>query len=760
MAQKAQKQTAQKQQSIARFFGGGSTKTEQTIDSLLKVQTIDSPKDTQKRKEDDDEDMIATKGLRKKVKLEEGAEQEVGKEREGSVKLEDTEDVEESKVEKVVIEKSVKIELPAPESPVKLASQVSPVKLASQVSPVKLASQAESQPKKTSDPILYSTLTAILDKIESESSRLKITAIISTFFEEILHTNPTKLTHIVYLFINRLGPDYEQNLELGLGETLLIKAISECYGRPTSTIKKEYKELGDLGMVAQKSRSGQRPMFKPAPLDVDTVFQNLTTIAKSTGKDSQLRKIAIINRMLTACDGKTSEAKFLIRSLEGKLRIGLAEKSVLVGIAEGFVKYEHGKENKKQINPDKFVLAADITKEAFSRIPNYLVIISKASEFGIFNLLEHCQLTPGIPLKPMLAKPTKSITEVLDRFQGEEFTCEYKYDGERAQIHLLEDGTIKIYSRNSEDMSQRYPDLILTINDFLQNEGTPLVMDCEVVAWDIQKNKILPFQVLSTRKRKEVDAKDITVQICVFAFDLLYYGDSLLTQPLRERRKIMQEKLSPIEGKFQFATAKNLSNLEELQTFLDESVKDLCEGLMVKMLNGKDSYYEPSKRSRNWLKLKKDYLAGVGDSLDLVVIGGYYGKGKRTGGYGGFLLASYNSDTGEYESTCKIGTGFSDEDLQTIYAKLLPTEIAVPKSYIVYDNSAKPDVWFEPSTLFEVLVADLSLSPIYKAAHGVYTRGILLRFPRFIRLRDDKGIEDGTTSDEIAEFYERQASVN
>lgn len=617
-----------------------------------------------------------------------------------------------------------------------------------------------------SSKINYSQLTELFEKIEQESSRLKITALISQFYLEILdHSTPDMLVKIVYLCINRLGPDYEPDLELGLGETLLIKAISECYGRPSSKIKKDYQEVGDLGIVAQKSRSGQPTMFKPTRLDVVTVFDNLTKIAKSTGKDSQSKKISTINKMLTACEMKSNEAKFLIRSLEGKLRIGLAEKTVLIGLAQAFITYEN---KNKKISPEKLTQAEDIIREAFSQTPNYENIIKNAYEYGILNLLDHCVLTPGIPLKPMLAKPTKSITEVLDRFQGEEFTCEYKYDGERAQVHLLPTGEVRIYSRNSEDMSQRYPDLIAVIKDFLKTQDSSvkhsMVLDCEAVAWDRQTNKILPFQVLSTRKRKDVEEKDIKVHICLFAFDLLYYNDKpLITSSLADRRKVMFENLRPIEGKFQFATFRNTSNLEELQHFLDQSVKDACEGLMVKMMNGIDSYYEPSKRSRNWLKLKKDYLAGVGDSLDLVVVGAYIGKGKRTGSYGGFLLASYNQDSGEYETTCKIGTGFSDEDLVSIHAKLKPTEIQKPKPYYVYDttnSNAVPDVWFEPTTIFEVLTADLSLSPIYKAAHQQYGKGISLRFPRFLRIRDDKGIEDATSSTEVSEFYERQANIN
>ena len=616
--------------------------------------------------------------------------------------------------------------------------------------------------------IPYSRLTDVLEKIEHEPGRLKITALVSEFFLEVLQQNPgpEKITHVVYLFINRLGPDYEPDLELGLGETLLIKAISECYGRSVSKIKADYKEAGDLGIVAQLSRAAQPTMFKATPLEVDQVFANLTKIAKTAGKDSQARKIGIIKQMLTSCERGSNEAKFLVRSLEGKLRIGLAERTVLVALAQALLNAENT--SGRRVLPESLSRTEDIMREAFSLVPNYEIIIRTALQHRVGNLLEHCQLKPGVPLKPMLAKPTKSIGEVLDRFQGVEFTCEYKYDGERAQVHLMDTGEVRVYSRNSEDMSQRYPDLVAIVKDFVrlldpQNPPKLMILDCEAVAYDREAKKILPFQVLSTRKRKDVSEKDIKVHICLFAFDVLCYNsESMIMRSFGERRQCLLDNFAAIEGKFQFAMAKNLSNLDELQAFLDQSVKDSCEGLMVKMLHGPESYYEPSKRSRNWLKLKKDYLAGVGDSLDLVVVGAYLGKGKRTGLYGGFLLATYNDDTGEYETTCKIGTGFSDEDLASLYTRLKPSEIAHPKPFYLYDTknaSSAPDIWLEPTMVFEVLVADLSLSPIYKAGHSEYNKGVSLRFPRFIRVRDDKRTEDATTSAQIAELYERQASV-
>ncbi|KAF8321224.1 DNA ligase I [Clavulina sp. PMI_390] len=617
---------------------------------------------------------------------------------------------------------------------------------------------------KPGSPIPYKALTHVFAKVEATTKRLEITSLLMSFLLLVIERSKPgdsePLRQAVYLCINRLCPDY-MGLELGIGESLLQKAIAQSTGRKPDAIKADFKEVGDLGLVAMNSKGSQRTLFKPKPLSVPFVFSKLTEIAKVSGKASQTQKVQIITNLLAACDANSHEAKYIIRSLEGKLRIGLAERTLIVALAHACVLWENkqgGSKWDKEKLAQKLEEGANIVKAVYSELPTYDMVVPALLKGGIAGLREECKLTPGVPLKPMLAKPTKAITEVLDRFEGKRFTCEYKYDGERAQVHRLANGTLAVFSRNSEDMSAKYPDLVDQLPKAIKEGTKAFVLDCEAVAFDKETMQLLPFQELSRRKRKDVKAEDIKVKVCLFAFDLLYLNDEpLLHKTLLERRQLLREHFNEVPGEFSFAKSSDGESSEEIQVFLDESVKDGCEGLMVKMIETDASYYEPSRRSMNWLKLKKDYLQGVGDTFDLVVVGAYHGKGKRTSVYGAFLLACYDPDSEKFQTVCKLGTGFSEEALKANLETL--KELEVPKCRGDVDGGgAKPDVWFEPKFVWEILAADLSLSPVYAAAKGaVDERGISLRFPRFIRIRDDKDVDDATTSEQVAEAYERQA---
>jgi DNA ligase-1 len=339
-------------------------------------------------------------------------------------------------------------------------------------------------------------------------------------------------------------------------------------------------------------------------------------------------------------------------------------------------------------------------------MPSYEAILNHALVLPLATMADHVHLTAGVPVKPMLAKPTKGIAQVLERFGSGTFTCEFKYDGERAQIHWTADGVCKVFSRNSEDMTGKYPDILARMPAALAAETRSFIIDCEAVAYDPVADKLLPFQKLSTRAKKDVAAENIVVQVKVFAFDILYLnGQSLLKRSLGERRKALHAAFVPVAGEFDFATAKDSDSAEEIGDFLTDAVAANCEGLMVKTLDV-DATYEPTKRSFNWLKVKKDYIDGMGDSLDLVPIGAYHGRGKRTGVYGAFLLACYDEEREEFQCICKIGTGFSEEDLKR-WAAFFKEEadgariLDAPRAYYRYPKKPDlmPDVWFEPSVV-------------------------------------------------------------
>lgn len=587
--------------------------------------------------------------------------------------------------------------------------------------------------------------------------------------------------------------DFPQNMFLEtriLTMYIYIHTFIVSFDVNIAMIKQQYESQGDLGTVAKASKGKQRTLSfgaKPKPLLARDVLAVFRDISQTTGAQSQKYKVDHIKKLLVRAKGP--EAKYIIRGLQGKLRIGLARSTVLISLAHAFcstppkgvpqVSHDMNAKDDDTDLPeevqmyrkstksksDRAEAAVAIVKKAYSEVPSYDALLNALLRVPLDQMHVACTLTPGIPVEPMLAKPTKSIQEVLKRLNGQRFTCEYKYDGERAQVHMLQDGTFKVFSRNLLDTSVKYPEVPQYVRAAAMDGVTSFVLDTEVVAFNRETGNLVPFQVLSTRKKTEESAETAKVQVIVEAFDLMYLnGKSLLNMSFSDRRDLLKANFGPVESKFQFA--KSLDHTEDgdttiLEDFLEAAVKGQCEGLMVKTLDG-NAAYEPSKRSLNWLKLKKDYLDGLGDSVDLVPLGGYYGRGKRTGTFGAYLLACYDPETEEFQSVCKIGTGFSDEDLKNLSESFNDHSLdEKPSNYITSDTLAC-DVWFDTIQVWEVKAADLSKSSTHKGAigrTGEAGRGIGLRFPRFERLRDDKKPQQATTCEQILEMYYQQDSV-
>jgi len=632
--------------------------------------------------------------------------------------------------------------------------------------------------KKDGKGLKYCLIAEAFDKIDAlkgsgSSSKKMSNAILTNLFRIFIVHCPGELNDAVYLCMNKVAPDYE-GIELGVGDSLIIKAISEMSGRTEAHIKKDAEALADLGQLAVTSRQTQRMLFQPEPLAVRKVLESFRAIAKISGNDAQKRKKDKVKGLLVASKG--SEAKYIVRHLQGRLRIGVQAASIFSCLGQAFALTcpavsdedavgdvrRKSRTDTKELN-QRLTAYDDAVRAAACECPNIDIIVDHLIQgTDASELPDKCQVQPGLPVKPMLAKPTKGISEVLDRFSECNFTCEYKYDGERLQVHVVDRGNdlpdIRFFSRSSEDLTTKYPDVESAVRELLKEETKCCILDCEVTAFDVESKTILPFQHLATRKRKDVNEENITVKTKIHPFDCIYYnGQSLVRHQFKERRECMWKCLTEDPNRAEYAKFKDLDSMEDVQAFLDEAVRNHCEGLMVKSLDD-HATYEPSKRSLNWLKIKKDYIEGMTDSIDVIPIGAFHGKGKRQGVFGAYLLAVYDAQGDQYETICKAGTGFSDEALEK-HSQTLKEHIVDQKpTYYKVTDKQPCDVWFKPVEVWEIKGADMTLSTAHTAASELRSdsKGIGLRFPRFLRIRDDKNPDDATTSEQILELYDAQ----
>lgn len=565
----------------------------------------------------------------------------------------------------------------------------------------------------------------VMEKISCISGRLEIQSILSEYFKEVTGNNEGDLVYAVYLSTATFYPEY-RNKQLNIGDKIIYDVLSECTGKKVATLKKEYAKEGDYGSIGMKYRAPQL-FISQRRLNIKDVVDKLREIAEMSGVKSKSMKIRKMLEMVSICS--PLETKYIFRIFEEKLKVKIAFSTVLISLAKMF--------------PGDHV---EEVKSAYHRRPDIQQLVDTILKEGIDDLTDSFGMIPGIPLKPMLAQPSKNLSSAYKKVENNTFTCEYKYDGERVQIHNHK-GSLTIYSRNLEESTSKYIDIKVSSKD-----KRDFIIDGEVVAYDATSKKILSFQTLSTRKRKDADENSISVKVCVYVFDILFFdGVNLIDRTLKERREVLYKEFEEVEDKFYFSEHIDCKNVEEIDDFFRKACESNYEGIMIKQLE-EGSTYLPSQRSNSWIKLKKDYIDNGGDSFDLVVIGAYYGKGKRTGVYGGFLLASYNDAEGVFETVCKIGTGFPDDVLSKFYEELNNYVVEFPKD-IRYKDQTRPDVWIKPKLVWEVKAAGVSSSPVYCSGMDRESKGLSLRFPRFIKERDDKGPEDCTTSDQIYFMY-------
>ena len=576
----------------------------------------------------------------------------------------------------------------------------------------------------------FAEIAEFFERMEITSKRLELTEILV----ELLKNTPINvISKVTYLIQGKLRPNFE-GVELGIAERLAMKAISKSAGVSMKKIEDGYKVGGDLGVTAANIlKQKTQTTFSAESITLERVYDTLFKIAKLEGRGSQDMKIKYISSLLN--DATTNESKFILKILLGTLRLGIAENTLMDALAIAFTGEKSNRvliENAYNVSSDLGYVSEVVAKQGINGIKKF--------EIAIFN-----------PIRPMLADRVKSEEDAIKKFQ-DEFAAEYKLDGERAQIHKKGDKII-IFSRSLEKITQYYPDIVEKIPNLLICDEC--ILEAEVVAINEDTGNFLPFQELMHRRRKYKLEKAVSdYPITVNFFDILFLnGKKIIDLPYIERRNSLLKIVK--DDKFvKVIPMSIIKNEGDVLEILENSINSGCEGLMLKMLQ---SPYRAGMRGSNWLKLKREYQNELGDSLDLIVIGAFFGKGRRTGRYGTLLLASYNSENDTFPSICKVGTGFTDESLDQLYQILSPNVTIKKNSKIESDMNA--DVWFEPSLVIEIVASEITLSPIHKTGFNILRKesGLALRFPKFTgKIRSEKNVEDASTDEEVLALYKSQ----
>ncbi|PNT72586.1 hypothetical protein BRADI_2g46780v3 [Brachypodium distachyon] len=624
----------------------------------------------------------------------------------------------------------------------------------------------------TGQPAPYLHLARTFDLVEREKGKIKSTAMLCNMFRSLLALSRDDVLPAVYLCTNKISPGHE-NMELNIGGSLIISALVESLGTSRSKIHEMYKTHGDLGDVAQECRQNQTLLAPPRPLSIRDVYSTLRKLSAISGGGSAGRRKILVLHLIRSC--REMEMKFLVRTLARNLRIGAMMKTILPALAHAVVLDGKCAKNTvvslEGIKSELQGLSSEVT-EAYNVIPNMDLLVPSLLREGTTFAASSLAMLPGTPIPPMLARITNGLTQALKLFDGRAFTCEYKYDGQRAQIHRLTGGSVQIFSRQMKDSTSRFPDLVNMIKELCSPEVASFVLDAEVVGIDRNKgNKLMSFQELSSRERgskhSSITIQNIKVDICVFVFDIMFCnGERLLDYPLRQRRNYIHDYFQEKPGHFELAqqlivekneaSVDNSSTLHRMSSFFEKACQSSCEGIMLKTLDV-DAGYSASKRCDSWLKVKRDYVEGLGDSLDLVPIGAWYGNGRKAGWYSPFLMACYNPDYEEYQSVCRVMSGFSDEfykEMKEFYSE----ERILPKKPVYYKTDELPELWFSAEQVWEIRGADLTLSPVHHAATGIVhpSRGISVRMPRYIRSVPDRSPEDCSTATDVACMFKAQ----
>ncbi|TEU02465.1 ATP-dependent DNA ligase [Candidatus Woesebacteria bacterium] len=562
----------------------------------------------------------------------------------------------------------------------------------------------------------FSQLANYLDKLEKTASRNEITQILAEVFKK---AKPEEIDKVVYLFLGQLAPSY-QGIVFNIAERMMLRVLSEAYGKEVKEVRSLYKREGDLGNVAQELAKG-----KGRGLTVSHIYDELVEIAKDEGLGSQERKVKRMAKLLSELDPLS--ARFVVRIPVGKLRLGFSDKTILDALSW----MEKGDKSAK----------SDIEK-AYYVTPDVGALAKKVKKVGIAKAASETTPVLGVPILPMLAQRIKSPAEMIKKMG--KVGVEPKLDGLRIQIHFKR-GFVKAYTRNLNETSWMFPEL-KNLGKYVK--GSELILDTEAIGLDEKTKTLVNFQTTMTRRRKhEIERVALKVKIKFYVFDILFKdGKSLMDKSYLERRKVLEKTVK--NGPFtQVVDYQVTESPEEISSLNIQKRKEGLEGIILKKT---DSLYVPGRTGWRWVKMKEAEKAHakLADTIDCIVMGYTAGKGRRVQfGVGQFLVGVRNKE--KIKTLTKVGTGLTDEQFRELKRRLSKLETKEkPKEYVVHKN-LEPDYWVEPKLVVEIAADEITKSPTHSS-------GLALRFPRLIRFRDDKSLDQATTTSEVKKLFQMQ----
>ena len=574
----------------------------------------------------------------------------------------------------------------------------------------------------------YEVIAETYRDLEQASGRL---ALIDRLAALLAETPQEQLPTVCYLCQGLIAPEFAA-VDLGLAEKLALRAVATATGVEPGDVVLAMREAGDLGQAAEQLLQAKAADRQPS-LQVAAVVDTLRQIARAEGSGSQGRNLELLADLLALAT--PLEARYLLRLVTGNLRLGIGTPTILDGLAQVYT----GNRKDRPILERAYNICCDLGRVAATLASGGLAAVKEL------------RVRPGNPVRVMLAQRLSDADEILAKLGGR-CMAEYKYDGMRVQVHRTADGEIELFTRRQERVSSQFPDVV----ELLQSQLGPreAILEGEVVAYDAAAGELRPFQEVMFRRRKHgiaEAARDVPVGL--FCFELLYAdGEDLTALPYLDRRSRLAEAIT-VADRLRLTTALDVATAPALEAAFEQAVADGSEGLVCKS-TGPGAIYQAGARGWLWIKLKRDYRTELADTIDLVVVGAYAGRGRRRGTYGAVLLGAYDPETELYRTVGKCGTGFSDAELSALPTRLAPFLRKQRPARV--DSRVSADVWFEPSVVLEVLSAELTLSPNHTAGWGQLkdNAGLSMRFPRFTgRWRDDKQPQDATTTQQLVELY-------